>query len=465
MKITIKAKKNIFLLFLIGFISINFSCEDDNNESLILNKSVNIESFMINDLEGNINNQTGNINLTLPYGTDISSVSPQVILPKQAKINPFIDGPINLNNTIEYRVINGNLYKDYVVTAQVLKPITNFSINGIDATINNNSKVISLVLANDEIDITNLQPNIQLSEGVSISPNPNTGLDFSNPVIFTVNGNGKTEKYEAVITMPNSGIKVAYLGVSNSMDDISNPDEIAAANWLTSNFQDVTYISFNDIIDGANLDYSVIWWHFDSSMDLPEIAFNEIVINKIRAFYSQGGGLLLSTFAAKYVEALKLVPEGKGPNNVFGDFLPNGFVEKNNSWGISFKTHTEHPIFKELNTFENGKAYFLEKGIFRLNHTAWWFLPEWGGYENGKGWRDQTGGINLASESWDDNLDGRVAIAEFPNNNQGNTIVIGFGAYDWYNENDPDGSTSETNAFLLNIQTLTKNAIEYLSKK
>lgn len=461
MKITIKTKKNIFLLLLIGFISITFSCEDNDNESLILDKSVTIESFIINDTEGVINHQSGTITLTLPYGSDISSVIPEVILPEQAKLSPAIEEPINLNNTIAYRMMNGNLYKDYVVTTQVLQPITNFSINGIDATINQTSKVISLVLA-DDMDITNLKPTIQLSEGVSISPNPKNGLDFSEPVIFTVSGNGKTEEYKAIVTTPNSGIKVAYLGVSNSFGDITNPDEIAAANWLTSNFQDVTYISFNDILNGASLDYSVIWWHFDSSMDLPEVAFNETILNKLRTFYAEGGGLLLSTFAAKYVEALQIVPEGKGPNNVFGDFLPNGFVEENNSWGISFKTHTEHPIFKDLNTFENGKAYFLEKGTFRLNHTAWWFLPEWGGYGNGQGWREQTGGINLASEAWDDNLDGRVAIAEFPNSNQGNAVVIAFGAYDWYNENDAQGTPSQANSFLSNIQTLTQNTIEYL---
>ena len=51
---------------------------------------------------------------------------------------------------------------------------------------------------------------------------------------------------------------------------------------------------------------------------------------------------------------------------------------------------------KGLTTYETGKANLLQSGTFRLNHTAWWFVPEWGGYVNGEGWRNQTGGTNLS---------------------------------------------------------------------
>jgi hypothetical protein len=61
------------------------------------------------------------------------------------------------------------------------------------------------------------------------------------------------------------------------------------------------------------------------------------------------------------VDALGIVPSGKGPNNVFGDFLPNGFVDANNDWGISFKGNEAHPVFDGLQTYESGKPIFFRK--------------------------------------------------------------------------------------------------------
>ncbi|MCH5684439.1 DUF4960 domain-containing protein [Niabella sp. W65] len=69
-------------------------------------------------------------------------------------------------------------------------------------------------------------------------------------------------------------------------------------------------------------------------------------------------------------------------------------------------------------------------------------------------------GINLASEAWDDNLDGRVGIAEWKTGDNANVIIIAFGAYDWYSEPLNGGKT--TNAYIGNIRRITKNAIDYL---
>jgi len=439
------------------------ACEkEDDNSDFDMDAPVQIVSFSIDGSEGVIDQSLGKITFQLPFGTSLIDVVPEIDLPGGATITPNLEEPVSLLQEMKYVVVNGNVYKEYMVSAKVNKPITSFSLNGTQASINYNNNTISLTLEGD-VDITALQPEITLTEGVTTDLNLNSTMDFSQTVSFTVTGQGQTETYTIDVSTPNSGSKIAFLGIANVRAEITNPDEKAASDWLFSNYQNVEYISFQDIVDGANLDYSVIWWHFDSSLDLPEVAFNATVTDKLKTFYAEGGGLLLTTFAARYVEALGLVPQGKGPNNVFGDFLPNGFVDENNSWGISFKTRTDHPLFQGLETFEEGKAKFLEKGTFRINHTAWWFLPEWGGYGDGSGWREQTGGINLASEDWDDTLDGRVAIAEFPDETtEGNAIVIAFGAYDWYNETNADGEQSAPNGFLLNIHQLTRNTIDYL---
>ena len=449
------------LLFLVSLLS---ACEDNFDESaFITDVSVNINSFTVNNISAEINNQESKITATLPYGTDITAIVPEITIPKRTTIIPEIGTSIDFSNTVTYNVYGGNIFKKYAVNISTQKPITSFKIGELSASINHNSKVIALTMP-EGTDLTALQPTLELSEGVTASITSGSTVDFSSPVKFNVISTGLTEEYTVTITTPVSGPVIAFLGTSTSKQTITNLDEIAASDWLFSNYAGAQYISFTDIKNGASLEgIDVIWWHYDEATSLPTIALDASVTTALKTYQTNGGNLLLTTFASQYVEALNIVPSGKGPNNVFGDFPPNGFVD-GSSWGMSFVSHEDHPIFLGLETFATGKANLLEAGTFRLNHTAWWFLPEWGGYNDGAGWRDQTGGNNLASEAWDDGLNGRVTIAEFPGGASDiKTVVISMGAYDWYNEDDSSGTPSQANGFIDNIKLLTANSLNYLA--
>ncbi|MFP9100775.1 DUF4960 domain-containing protein [Flavobacterium sp. RHBU_24] len=438
-----------------------FSCEDSfDNTGFNTNAAVSITAFSIAGTVGEINQGTGVINVVVPYGTDITSQIATVGLPDGADINIDFTQVMNFSQAISFRVVNGNLYKDYTVSVSVASPIISFKINDIAASINNTSHTILLTLPAGT-DLTALQPVIELSEGVSISPGSGSTIDFTNPVLFTVSTATSSVDYTATVSVPVEGLTVAFLGTAATREAISNLDEKTACDWLFDNYQGAQYLSFAQINSGANIsEIDVIWWHYDSAQNLPSIALNPAVTAALQTYKANGGNLLLTTFASQYVDALGIVPPGKGPNNVFGDFPPNGGVDAN-SWGITFAGHEGHPIFQNLETYEANKAYLLQSGTFRLNHTGWWFLPEWGGYGDGAGWRSQTGGINLASEPWDTGLNGRVVIAEWGDTDK-NVVVISLGAYDWYNEPDANGNPSQANGYINNIQTLTLNSINYL---
>lgn len=438
------------------------SCEKENNSNFAIDVPVNLTSFKINGTEGVIDNKSGDIKVDLPFGNTLTALAADVDLPSGATISPDPKAAVSYNQPVNYRVVNGNLYKNYKITARVLNPFLVFSVNGTIGSIDDVGRKIT-VLVPDGTNLTAVNPQISLSPGVTISPTANATVNFTNPVEYTVNGaNNVMVKYTVTVKEKSDAKVYAFLGTANSRAGITNEDEKAAADWFFSKYPDGEYLSFGNIQAGHDLGaYSVIWWHNDASIDLPVIATNSSVVDKLKGYRNNGGTLLLTTFAAKYLEVLGVIPSGKGPNNVFGDFLPNGFIDAGNNWGISFKGKESHPLYAGIQTFESGKAYFLEKGTFRLNHTAWWFLPEWGGYGNAATWRQQTGGINLASEAWDDTLDGRVAIAEFPGTaNVGKVLTIVFGAYDWFNENG-----SPSNAFKTNVETLTSNSFKYLSGK
>lgn len=459
-KISNRFQKAILLLVSAMLIC---SCDTDIEDGLVTDVSVNVSSFKVNGVVGEIDNKNDKITVFLPYGTSVKSLSPSIEIPQGASVSPASGTTMDFSQPVKFRVKNGNIYKDYQVSVMAKVPIVSFKINGLSATINHSSKSISLTVP-EGTNLTALKPEIEMTSGVNINPASGTVINFSNPVQFTVSNANLTEIYTAKVATPVSGPMVAFIGMAATRTGLTNPDEIAASDWLFGKFSGAVYVSMADVASGtANLTgINVIWWHFDSATALPGEALNANVTGKIKTYLNTGGNILLTGFASQYVDALGIVPAGKGPNNVFGDFLPNGFIDSGSDWGISFKGHENHPAFDGLLTYEPGKANLLQKGTFRLNHTAWWFLPEWGGYVNGAGWRTQTGGNNLASESWDNTLDGRVGIAEFPGGTANKKcMVIAMGAYDWYNET-ANGTPSQPNGFLDNIKKLTENSLNYL---
>lgn len=461
---TIIKKGASLVVVLLGFLAF-LSCEESfDSDGFETSGEVAISSFIVNGVAADINLVTGQITVTVPFGSTVQAAIPEITLPEGATINPGLGTMIDFTEPVYFRVINGNIYKDYIAVVEVLNPILTFKVNDLEATINNTNKTISLTMP-EGTNLTSLSPVIALSEGVSISPSSGTAVDFTDPVVYTITSGTLSVPYTVSVSTPAVGVSVAFLGTAATRTAIADLDEKAAADWLFDNFASVTYISFAEISGGAALSsFDVIWWHHDAASNLPAIAISNPVITALQNYRNTGGNLLLTTFASQYVDALGIVPPGKGPNNVFGDFGTNGFVDAG-SWGMSFVGNESHPVFAGLETFENGKAFLLEGGTFRQNHTAWWFLPEWGGYGNGAGWRSQTGGNNLASESWDNALDGRVTIAEFPGTGADkNVVVISMGAYDWYNEDNAQGTPSQPNGFIGNIRLLTQNSINYLAE-
>ncbi len=264
---------------------------------------------------------------------------------------------------------------------------------------------------------------------------------------------------------------MAFLSTAATANDITDPDEKAAWNWLINDNPEAQFVSFSSV-KSHNADlgaYTVIWWHEDNSQDLPAIALDATVLTELKAYYANGGSFLLTSFGARYVEALGVVPAGKGPNNSFGDPRGNQWVEPTWSWGISFKGHESHPAFAGLTLTADkpyATAYMLSNGTYRLNHTAQWYIPDWGGYGSPANWRSQTGGIDLGSTEWDGDHNTVVTMAEFPRTAEhGKTIVISPGCYDWYSEADPSNPSNQpANSYLSNIQKMTTNVLKYLSK-
>ncbi len=432
-----------------------------NSSGLDLSSPVSIISFTANGAKGVINDTTKTISVLLPLGSNLSSIAPIIALPNGGNISPASGTQLDFTVPVTYKVVNGNLYSTYTVTAKVETAFSSFTVNGVAGVIDDVNHTITVTLPPGS-NLTALSPQYVASPGLTVSPASGSAQNFTSPVIYSVTSSVGVFKYTVNVQ---SGIYLAYLGASPTRAGITNADEKAAADWFFSTYAYADYVSFNDIQSGTVTltKYKAIWWHYDSAQSLPNIAYDNNVVTRLKGYYAAGGNFFLTSFAAIYLPTLGIVPPGKGSNNVFGDATPN---TGGGDWGINFTGNETHPLFQGLTLASNSVAYLLGKDAERLNHTAWWKVSDWGGYTDAAGWRAATGGIDLATVDGDNNRNSTCSIAEFPSKNgSGKTISISMGAYDWYAEPNPaTNSPSAPNIYLPNIKRMSLNGLNYLTK-
>ncbi|OKS84519.1 DUF4960 domain-containing protein [Mucilaginibacter polytrichastri] len=457
--------KNGIWLCILGFILVLSACKK-NQSDLVLNTDVTISGFTANGVNGKINDTTKVISIVLPFGSDVTKIKPSLKVANGANVSPASGETVDLSLPTAYKVINGNIYSNYTVKASVETAFRAFKIDTVSGVINDISHTITVTVP-PGTSVSHIAPSITLSPGLTISPAIGTPQDFTQPVKYTVTSSVTSVAYTVNVTVLNAIPYIAYIGTAPNRSGITNPDEKAAADWLFTNYTHAEYVSFDQINSGAvNLSkYKVIWWHYDSGQSLPDISNWANVLTALKAYYAAGGNFFLTTYAVQYLPSLGIIPQGKGPNNVFGDASPG--IDTNNDWGISFNGNASNPLFQGLTLSPSNPttAYLLGKGTERENHTAQWKVSDWGGYTNTAGWQAQTGGIALASTDGS-TTDNTVNIAEFlSKNNSGKTLVINLGAYDWFNEPDPNSNTpSIANPYKPNIIKLTQNAIGILTQ-
>jgi len=183
-----------------------FSCSDEIRGSLDLTSDVDIHSFTINGVEGNIVNDT--ITLTLPYGTDLTSLTPEITIGDSAKISPAIGEALDFSesatsgNEVVYTVTNGDLYQKYYVVVDVASAkITSFKIGSASGTIDQTNKTITVYIPDTTTDVTSLTPVVDYTDGATLSPESGTTINFSNPVDYTLSYLGSTFVYTVTVIL------------------------------------------------------------------------------------------------------------------------------------------------------------------------------------------------------------------------------------------------------------------------
>lgn len=347
-------------------------------------------------------------------------------------------------------------------------PVTNFT-----GTQEGNNVILNWVI--QDPNISSIKLVIDGSETIDL-PNNATTYTLENAELreytFKINtiNSANQESPSRYLTFKVGATKIGYLGVASNVAGISDDDEKASAEWLFETYPDAEYISFADIEAGKDLsEFRVLWWHYDKDDDNPELpaeALTTNVVSAITNFHANGGGLLLNTHAVEYLWTIGRITDNIGKLKAAGAGFSNG-----DTWSVGINiglVHDEstHPLYQgvEILQPDERKIIPLIGPGYREDHNfVLWIGDYYGiGNANEQVYSNLFNDLRLRILGVWDGIRDYWMMANFeamPNAEfEGTAIAIGIGAFEW-NQNDG------TNLYQDNIETITKNALEYLKTK
>jgi hypothetical protein len=184
-----------------------------------------ITQFTINTVDADIVGT--NISLTLPFGTDVTTLSPTVVH-TGTSVSPTSGTAQDFSAPTAYLVTAADgSTKTYIVTVAVAqssaKDITQFTINGVDGVIAGTTISVALPFGTD---VASLAPTVAIT-GVSVDPPSGASQNFTSPVQYTVTAaNGSTQTYTASVTVAQNSSKDITKFTINGVDGAIGADTI-----------------------------------------------------------------------------------------------------------------------------------------------------------------------------------------------------------------------------------------------
>lgn len=193
MKNISKIIKLIPFLFLGLIFTFTQSCDDEIKfQDLVPDYTYSIvRSFEVNGQTAAINHTTGTITLTLPAGTDTSSVIVNTTLPEGATIDPASGSSVDFSaGPVIFTVSNNGVSREYTATIAAFGDpmIMTFSIGDKVGVIDHANGTIEVTVGSQE-NIKALSPQYTIPGGTTSNPASGVAQDFSSPVKYTITSN------------------------------------------------------------------------------------------------------------------------------------------------------------------------------------------------------------------------------------------------------------------------------------
>lgn len=186
--------------------------------------------FLTPDVAGTIDNNNGEVHITVPFNTPLNGLTP-IIQHNGAYVSPESGIPQDFTNPVEYTVIDTDgairPYRVLVTTAPEIIPpnepksITSFNFEGLSSVGLVNEETLTI---NIEVPfgtpITSLIPTITHT-GASITPSTGVAQNFTNTVKYTVTATDNTIKeYNVNVSIAPQRYSVTYFGNTGSTGSV-----------------------------------------------------------------------------------------------------------------------------------------------------------------------------------------------------------------------------------------------------
>ena len=174
-----------------------------------------ILEFKVDSVYGTVDEDNKMVRLDFPAGTDVTHLTPTIIISNYATIEPKSGVTQDFTNPVYYTVTAmSGATAQYMVEAIVHdadneKSILSFRFDVLDedGIIDEVARRISFVLP-AETDVTQLVPTIEVSEGATVEPASGVAQDFTNPVTYTVTAqNGTTAAYTVMVIVEGGDVE------------------------------------------------------------------------------------------------------------------------------------------------------------------------------------------------------------------------------------------------------------------
>ncbi|MFA6403906.1 MAG: DUF4960 domain-containing protein [Salinivirgaceae bacterium] len=387
--------------------------------------------------------------------------------------------------------------------------VITFKIGDVQATIDETAHTITAALAAGT-DLTALTPEIIISAGATISPASGAAVNLTNPLVYTVTDKSGTKTNDYTVTVTSATLrKIAFIGqaaenteaawTAAKGTDYDLNDDRAAAEWcelnMNSSTSEVTYLSFKQVADGADLTpYHVIWIQFDGGTwggvvaGFPnngegkhcllnengvgwDVTCDDLItnfVNAVKGYYNAGGNIFFGNYAGAMVDEIGVVSKADyAPNNSWGGLSVDEGATSG-AWDVRWAASVNSPLFVGITLGGGCSApsfIMLSTGTLKKNRSNQYNLDFGPWAPNGDADPLETRlasfiqmtGANVLISNCGGN---EVQMLEYTATGANGTVISALsGTYDWYTGVDGSGNTLNIAG---NIETLTRNSLNYL---
>lgn len=269
------------LIFGVLFFGLFVACSEEEK----LSSEASITGFEIESLNqvGTISGTT--ITMSVPYGTDISNLSPTITVSEGATLTPASGLARDFTSTVGYTVTaeDGKTTSSYSVTISILDPdtvvISTFEVSGSESVdIDQDGLTITINMLEGS-DVTSLTPVITtIPSDAASSPASGEAQDFSTSVDYTITAGETSSTYTASVNYIPTGMDIDGISIyfDGSVASSTLPPELASSGDHERGF------SFNSthVYVADKGDKKVYFWdHSDQSSLASELKDDNNVVS------------------------------------------------------------------------------------------------------------------------------------------------------------------------------------------